>query len=76
MICCVHENCGVGQGKKRSTARCAVGMGMGKHESREPDTKPAVWVRSEPDMTRFYVGPGRFSTNKRAGLYRKLGTVG
>jgi hypothetical protein len=27
-----------------------------KHEAREPDTKPAVWARSEP------------GTNKRAGL--------
>jgi hypothetical protein len=35
-----------------------------KHEAREPDTKPAVWARSEP------------GTNKRTGLVRKLDTVG
>jgi hypothetical protein len=39
-----------------------------KHEAREPDTKPAVWVRSEPGTARFYAGPGRPGTNKRAGL--------
>jgi hypothetical protein len=39
-----------------------------KHEAREPGTKPVVWVRSESDTTRFYVGPGRSDTNKRAGL--------
>jgi hypothetical protein len=39
-----------------------------KHEAREPDTKPAVWARSEPGTTRFYAGPGRPGTNKRAGL--------
>jgi hypothetical protein len=30
--------------------------------------KPAVWARSEPGTARFYMGPGRTSTNKRAGL--------
>jgi hypothetical protein len=39
-----------------------------KHEAREPGTKPAVWARSEPDTTRYYAGPGRPNTNKRAGL--------
>ena len=39
-----------------------------KHEARELDTKPAVWVRSEPGPTRFYAGLGRPGTNKRAGL--------
>jgi hypothetical protein len=39
-----------------------------KHEAREPGTKPAVWARSEHGTTRFYVGPGRHDTNKRAGL--------
>jgi hypothetical protein len=39
-----------------------------KHEAREPGTKPAVWARSEHDTTRFYAGPGRPDTNKRAGL--------
>jgi hypothetical protein len=39
-----------------------------KHEAREPDTKPVVWVRSEPGITRFYAGPGRPGTNKWAGL--------
>jgi hypothetical protein len=38
-----------------------------KHEAHEPDTKPAVWVRSEPDTARFYVGPVRPGINKRAG---------
>jgi hypothetical protein len=39
-----------------------------KHEAREPNTKPAVWARSEPDTARFYAGPGRPSTNKLVGL--------
>ena len=39
-----------------------------KHEAREPDTKPAVWARFEPDTARFYVGLGRPDTNKRVGL--------
>jgi hypothetical protein len=39
-----------------------------KHEDHEPDTKPAVWAWSEPGTTRFYAGPGRPDTNKRAGL--------
>jgi hypothetical protein len=39
-----------------------------KHEAREPGTKPAVWARSEPSTTRFYAGPDRPGTNKRAGL--------
>jgi hypothetical protein len=39
-----------------------------KHEAREPGTKPIVWARSEPGTTRFYAGPGRPGTNKRAGL--------
>jgi hypothetical protein len=41
---------------------------VNKHEAREPGTKPAVWARSEPGTTRFYAGPGRAGTNKRAGL--------
>jgi hypothetical protein len=41
---------------------------VNKHETREPDTKPAVWARSEPGTTRFYAGPGRPGTNKRVGL--------
>jgi hypothetical protein len=46
-----------------------------KHEAREHDTKPAIWVRSEPDTARFYAaqtGPARISG---PGLDRKLGTV-
>jgi hypothetical protein len=39
-----------------------------KHEAREPDTKPVIWARSEPGTARFYAGPGRPGTNKRAGL--------
>jgi hypothetical protein len=39
-----------------------------KHEAREAGTKPAVWVQSEPRTTRFFAGPGRPGTNKRAGL--------
>jgi hypothetical protein len=35
-----------------------------KHEAREPDTKPAVWARSEPGM------------DNRPGADRKLGTGG
>jgi hypothetical protein len=42
-----------------------------KHESREPGTKPAIWVRSEPDMVRFYAGPARPGTNKWVGLGQK-----
>jgi hypothetical protein len=41
---------------------------VNKHEAREPDMKPVVWVRYEPGMTRFYVGPGQLGTNKRAKL--------
>jgi hypothetical protein len=39
-----------------------------KHEDREPGTKPAVWARFEPGTDRFYAGPGRPGTNKRARL--------
>jgi hypothetical protein len=39
-----------------------------KHEAREPSTKHTVWARSEPGTARFYAGPGRPGTNKRAGL--------
>jgi hypothetical protein len=39
-----------------------------KHEAHEPGTKPAVWARSEPGTARFYAGPDRPDTNKRAGL--------
>jgi hypothetical protein len=39
-----------------------------KHEARESGTKPVVWARSEPGTARFYAGPGRPGTNKRAGL--------
>jgi hypothetical protein len=39
-----------------------------KHEAREPDTKPAVWARSEPGTARFYAGPGQPGTYKRARL--------
>jgi hypothetical protein len=39
-----------------------------KHEAREPGTKHAVWVWSEPGTARFYAGPGRPDTNKWAGL--------
>jgi hypothetical protein len=39
-----------------------------KHEAHEPDTKSTFWARSEPGTARFYVGPGRPGTNKRAGL--------
>jgi hypothetical protein len=39
-----------------------------KHEAREPGTKPGVWARSEFGTARFYAGPGRPSTNKRARL--------
>jgi hypothetical protein len=37
-----------------------------KHDARESGTKPAVWARSEPGTIRFYAGPGRIGTNKRA----------
>jgi hypothetical protein len=43
-----------------------------KHEAREPDTKPAVWARSEPGMARFYSSPGRPGTNKRVGLGQEI----
>jgi hypothetical protein len=39
-----------------------------KHEARELSTKPVVWARSESGTTRFYAGPGRPDTNKRARL--------
>ena len=39
-----------------------------KHEACELGTKPAVWARFESGTARFYAGPGRPSTNKRAGL--------
>jgi hypothetical protein len=39
-----------------------------KHEAREPGTRSVIWARSEPGMARFYAGPGRPGTNKRAGL--------
>jgi hypothetical protein len=47
-----------------------------KHEARESGTKPAVCARSEPDTTRFYAGPGRPGTNKRAGLGQETRHVG
>jgi hypothetical protein len=43
-----------------------------KHEPRESGTKPAVWVRFEPDTTRLYAGPDRPGTNKRAGLEQEI----
>jgi hypothetical protein len=43
-----------------------------KHEAREPGTKPAFWARSEPGTTRFYAGPGRPGTNKRARLGQEI----
>jgi hypothetical protein len=43
-----------------------------KHEAREPGTKLAFWARSEPGTARFYAGPGRPGTNKRAGLGQKI----
>jgi hypothetical protein len=43
-----------------------------KHETREPGTKPAVWVRSEPGTTRFYAGPGRPGTNKWVRLGQEI----
>lgn len=39
-----------------------------KHEVREPIMKSAVWVRFEPGTNRFYVGPSRSGTNKKARL--------
>jgi hypothetical protein len=39
-----------------------------KHEVRESATKPVVWAWSKPGTARFYAGPGRPGTNKRAGL--------
>jgi hypothetical protein len=42
-----------------------------KHEAREPGTKPVILAWSEPGKARFYAGPGRPSTNKRAGLGQK-----
>jgi hypothetical protein len=39
-----------------------------KHEAHEPGMKPAVWAWSKPGTVRFYTGPGRPSTNKRARL--------
>jgi hypothetical protein len=47
-----------------------------KHEARESGTKLAVCARSEPDTTRFYAGPGRPDTNKRAGLEQETRHVG
>jgi hypothetical protein len=43
-----------------------------KHEAREPGTKPTVWARFEPGMTRFYAGPARPDTNKRVGLGQEI----
>jgi hypothetical protein len=43
-----------------------------KHEAREPGTKPAIWARSAPGTARFHAGPGRPSTNKRAGLGQEI----
>jgi hypothetical protein len=43
-----------------------------KHEAREPDTKPAVWARSEPGTARLYAGLGRPDTNKRVGLGQEI----
>jgi hypothetical protein len=43
-----------------------------KHETREPGMKPAIWARSKPDTARFYAGPGRSGTNKRAGLGHEI----
>jgi hypothetical protein len=42
-----------------------------KHETREFDTKSIVWFRSELNTIRFYAGPSRPGTNKRAGLVQK-----
>jgi hypothetical protein len=42
-----------------------------KHEARELGMKPVVWAQSEPGTTRFYAGPARPGTNKRAGLGQK-----
>jgi hypothetical protein len=42
-----------------------------KHKTREHDTNPTVWARFKPGKTRFYVGPDRPDTNKRAGLRQK-----
>jgi hypothetical protein len=39
-----------------------------KHEARELGTKPAVWAWSEPNTSRFYMGPDRPDTNKQARL--------
>jgi hypothetical protein len=44
-----------------------------KYEAREPGTKPAFWVWSEPGYMRARAGPARISG---PGLDRKLGTVG
>lgn len=46
-----------------------------KHEAREPGTKPAVWVRSEPGTAWFYAGPSR-PGYMRAGLRQKNEPVG
>jgi hypothetical protein len=43
-----------------------------KHEAREPGTKLVFWARSKPGTVRFYVGPGRPDTNKRAGLGQEI----
>jgi hypothetical protein len=42
-----------------------------KHETREPDTKAAVWARSKPGTARFYADPARPGTNKWARLGQK-----
>jgi hypothetical protein len=47
-----------------------------KHEARESATKPVIWARSEPGTARFYAGPGRPGTNKRAGLGQETRHVG
>lgn len=41
------------------------------YEARESSTKPTIWAQSESGTARFYVGPDRSSTNKRAQLEQK-----
>jgi hypothetical protein len=43
-----------------------------KYEACEPGMKPVIWAWSEPGTTRFYVGPGRPDTNKRARLGQEI----
>jgi hypothetical protein len=44
-----------------------------KHEAREPDTKPVVWVWFEPGTARFYAGSDRPRQKTRHGRLAQHG---